>query len=167
MYVLGRCGKFNGKNKYWINVEHPDKTLGSLNTENMESLEEIEEEVFLTSSRSSDVDVLQALTDELDKWKDMDVYEAVHDEGQSCISTRWVITEKYKEGKKVVKARLVARGFEENNLSSLRKDSPTCGKDCWKINALDVKAAFLQGRMINRDIYILPPRKQSLVCYGN
>ena len=169
--VLGRCGKVNGKNKYWINVEHPDKTLGSLNTENMESLEEIEEEVFLTSSRSSDVDVLQAMTDELDKWKDMDVYEAVHDEGQSCISTRWVITEKYKEGKKVVKARLVARGFEENNLSSLRKDSPTCGKDClrliftiiashgWKINALDVKAAFLQGRMINRDIYILPPKE--------
>ena len=25
--VLGRCGKLNGKNKYWINVEHPDKTL--------------------------------------------------------------------------------------------------------------------------------------------
>ena len=29
----------------------------------------------------------------------------------------------------------------------------------WKINALDVKAAFLQGRMINRDIYVLPPKE--------
>ena len=90
--VLGRCGNVNGKNKHWINVEHPDKTLESLNTVNMERLEGIEEEFFLTSSKNSDVDVLQTMTDELDKWRDMNVYEAMLDEGQLCISTRWVIT---------------------------------------------------------------------------
>ena len=29
----------------------------------------------------------------------------------------------------MVKARLVARGFEETDLKDNRKDSPTCGKD--------------------------------------
>ena len=46
-----------------------------------------------------------------------------------CVSTRWVVTEKYEDGEKVVKARLVARGFEETDLKDIRKDSPTCGKD--------------------------------------
>ena len=40
--VLGRCGKVNGKNKHWINVEHPDKSLESFNIENMDRLEEME-----------------------------------------------------------------------------------------------------------------------------
>jgi hypothetical protein len=48
---------------------------------------------------------------ELESWKDLDVYVEEKDVGQQCISTRWVITEKYKEGARVVKARLVARGF--------------------------------------------------------
>ena len=64
------------------------------------------------------------------------------------------------------KARLVARGFEEDNLSNIRKDSPTCCKDNfrltlsiiisnkWIINSVDVTLAFLQGKGIDRDIYL-------------
>ena len=58
--------------------------------------------------------------------------------------------------KKVVKARLVARGFEKDS-SDLHTDSPTCTKQSmrlvfltaasnkWEIKSLDIKAAFLQG----------------------
>ena len=66
----------------------------------------------------------------------------------------------------MTKARLVARGYEETN--KVRSDSPTCfrdsirmllavaiGKD-WIIHSLDVKAAFLQGNRIDRDLYLGP-----------
>ncbi len=64
---------------------------------------------------------------------------------------------------------LVARGFEELNVSDLPKDSPTCASDTLRIvlavicqrkcllNTLDIKAAFLQGRELNRNVYIRPP----------
>ena len=67
----------------------------------------------------------------------------------------------------MVKARLVARGFEEEAL--WRTDSPTCCKGnlrivisiitskFWKINSLDFKCAFLQGKRIDRNIYVKPP----------
>ena len=80
-----------------------------------------------------------------------------------------MITEKTSDGKQIVKARLVARGYEEGNKDSLRTDSPTISKDNlrliyaiiathhWKICDLDIKAAFLQGNPVNRDIYLKPP----------
>ena len=49
------------------------------------------------------------------------------------------------------------------------KDSPTCAKESlrlifaimatrkWKIHSIDIKAAFLQGRPIDRKVYLLPP----------
>ena len=46
---------------------------------------------------------------------DYDVFEEVLDEGQETIGSRWVMTEKEKhDGQKLqIKARLVARGFQE------------------------------------------------------
>ena len=84
------------------------------------------------------------------------------------ITVRWVVTEKEKEGKTITKARLVARGFEENT-ESLRKDSPTCSKETvrillslaslksWDCHTLDVKSAYLQGNKIEREVYLKPP----------
>ena len=49
------------------------------------------------------------------------------------------------------------------------KDSPTCAKGSlhlifvimvtrkWKIHSIDIKAVFLQGRPIDRKVYLLPP----------
>ena len=71
----------------------------------------------------------------------------------------------------VIKARLVARGFEEENLNDIRKDSPTCSKENlrivlaiisshqWQASSLDVKSAFLQGNQIDRDLYLKPPKE--------
>ena len=92
------------------------------------------------------------------------------DKGQPTVSTRWVCTRKFKGNQVVMKARLVARGFEENT-KQLKTDSPTCSKEClrlllaiisaksWSIHSLDVKSAFLQGIKITRDVYIKPPKE--------
>ena len=75
------------------------------------------------------------------------------------------------KGRPVIKARLVARGFEEENLNEIRKDSPTCSKENlrivlaiisshqWQASSLDVKSAFLQGNQIDRDLYLKPPKE--------
>ena len=76
------------------------------------------------------------------------------------VGVRWVITKKA-EG--TVKARLVALGYQENS-SNIQKDSPTCNRDSirllltesWKLQHIDVQAAFLQGKKISRDVFIIP-----------
>lgn len=66
----------------------------------------------------------------------------------------------------VPKARLITRGFEEMNTEELPKDSPTCVSESlkmimavicqkkWQLNSIDIKAAFLQGKELTRNIYI-------------
>ena len=46
------------------------------------------------------------------------------DIGKKCISTRWVIMEKFKKKKKIMRACLVAHGYEEDS-HNLKTDSPT------------------------------------------
>ena len=29
----------------------------------------------------------------------------------------------------------------------------------WKLNSIDIKAAFLQGENIDRELYVLPPKE--------
>ncbi len=67
-----------------------------------------------------------------------------------------------------MKARLVARGFEEENTEGIRRDSPTITKEnlrlvatiiashSWSIHSMDVTSAFLQGTPINRTVYLIP-----------
>ena len=111
------------------------------------------EEVQLTESKLLDMTALEAKLNELDKWKKYEVYEEVPDNGQKTISVHWVYTEKDTEKGKVIKACLVARGYEED--SNVSKDSPTCSKESihmtltiiashgWKINCLEIQPAFL------------------------
>ena len=72
------------------------------------------------------------------------------------------------DGSKRVKARLVARGFEER-LADNKIDSPTCSRQGlrlelitassmeWEINSLDISSAFLQGSQLKRIFYVKPP----------
>ena len=127
-----------------------------------------EQVLHATSSTSPRFD--EAKQQELQKWIDMGTYVEVCDDGQPRISTRWVCTEKVKGNDITLKARLVARGFEENT-HELRKDSPTCQKESlrcflsilasngWKLCSIDIKSAYLQGIPINRELYIQPPRE--------
>ena len=112
----------------------------------------------------------KAKLEELEKWQEFETYVEVPDTGQERISCRWVCTEKVKAGNLITKARLVARGFEEDK-SQLRTDSPTCSKDSlrmlltilsayeWQLKSIDIKSAFLQGSNIARDIFLKPPKE--------
>ena len=69
----------------------------------------------------------------------------------------------------IYKTRLVARGFEDENLNNMRKDSPIFCKDnfrlvlciivsnSWIIHTFNIKSAFLQGKKIDCDVYLKPP----------
>ena len=108
---------------------------------------------------------------EVEKWKQNSVYEETPinsiDENAEPISTRWVTTD---TGSKR-KARLVARGFEEEPLNSTETVSPTCRKESlrllfsltasfeWNLKSLDISSAFLQGKPIQRLVYLLPPKE--------
>ena len=84
-------------------------------------------------------------------------------ENSEVISTRWVLTWKKKDGQEpFMKARLVARGFEQEVASA--QESVTCRRDVvtklcvlsvqrnWKIMSVDAQTAFLQG-----DLGDVPP----------
>ena len=106
---------------------------------------------------------------ELTNLRENYVFQVVPNNGQLTVSSRWVITEKMKNGTRTVKARLVARGFEENS-SNLQVDSPTCAKESlrllfvlcgsfsWKLHSIDISSAFLQGEKLERELYLKPPR---------
>ena len=108
--------------------------------------------------------LLEAKQVEIDTWTKYGAYEEVPYDGQTLISTRWVITEKA-EGK--IKARLVIRGYEEPE--GIQSDSPTASKSTlriflamaqinnWDVISLDIKCAFLQGNDMARDLFIMPP----------
>ena len=115
--------------------------------------------VLINTSYESE-EVTRAKLDESESWKRNHVYSEVDDKGQQCISVRWVITRKMKDRHSVVKARLVARGYKEESLISVRKDSSTCCKGSirsllcinasfkWSVKTLDIKSAILQGNKI-------------------
>ena len=166
--AVNRAGKANGKNKHWFNVKNiMSNVIKCVDFEKVE-WQIVEEEVLYSSSNNPQV--LAAKQKELEKWKDYDVYEEVDNEGQETVSTRWVITEKSDKDTNSVKSRLVARGFEELN-TEFRTDSPTICKEnlrlvstiavsnSWKIHSMDIKAAFLQGCPIDRDVFVQPPKE--------
>ena len=111
-------------------------------------------------------DIIAAKKVELVRWEQYDAYESLELKDQHIISTRWVITEK-DNGK--IKARLVVRGFEE--MITPQSDSPTASKESGKlflaicanenftIKSLDVTSAFLQGRLLDREVYVMPPEE--------
>ena len=64
--------------------------------------------------------------EETDNWKNDKIFQEVSNQGQRTISFRWVVKKKNISKRGVCKSRLVARGFEETEEDSIRKDSPTC-----------------------------------------
>ena len=97
------------------------------------------------------------------KLRQFDTYREVKNDGQPTLTTRWVRTKK--DGK--AKARVVVRGFEEDFI--MPRDSPTVGKGAmhtvltiaasmkWVIKTTDIKSAFLQGKELDREVYLRPP----------
>ena len=167
--ILSLAGKRSSKN--WADAYNiqdlQSGDRGWINLRDYNNIERIgdEEEILLGFENRS---VIEAKEKELQSWRENNVFEEVEDVGQKAISTRWIVTEKVKVGKKICKARLVARGFEEE-MAEWEKDAPTCNaetlKFCltvmklkkWTCYTLDVKTAYLQGDEIQREVYLKPP----------
>ena len=120
---------------------------------------------------SKDKDIIMDKENELDKLAQFGTYEEVENSEQktlSTLSTGWVITTKDRN----TKARLVVRGFEENDLE-IPRDSPTVGKGAmrlflsvaalqkWTVKTTDIKSVFFftRKRTLQRHIYKNPYRK--------
>ena len=65
---------------------------------------------------------------ELKSWKDKNIFVIPYS-NQKCISVRWVCSLKETSNSAEPKVRLVARGFEEDALTSFEKQSSTTSKD--------------------------------------
>ena len=188
--VISRAGKVGGKNKYIMNVEDEDGkkfwldfknniTEWKENLENSKSDSESADNSFADCTdllyMTSEEEVIQAKKAELGSWVENNVFSLVPDTGQHKIKTRWVHTRKQANGKVVVKARLVAKGFQDENSTTVRSDSPTCSKESlrvvlaviatngWECNSLDVKTAFLQGKKLEREVFLDPPKKAEVL----
>ena len=169
--------KRNGKNGNWLNV-HVDgeESPSSVNWDDVTEWREIADTealvVMLTRDEELSQEVVDAMEKEVVNLIENDVFEEVKDVGQPRVSCKWVIVSKMKDGEKIVKARLVARGFEEK-ASNARTDSPTCSRQSlrmafimtstmgWQIQSLDITSAFLQGNSIERDVFLKPPLEAS------
>ena len=169
--VHSRAGKATGKYKYHLNVQSPKE--GDIKVLDFSS--DIEEwhpitEVLIASNANKE-NIKAAKEKELKNWSDNDVYTEVDDNNQHTISCRWVIETKKVDGLDVTKARLCARGFEDEEGTNRRTDSPTCSKEAlritfsiiassnWTCKSMDIKRAFLQGNTLDREIFIKPPKE--------
>ena len=117
-------------------------------------------------------EIIAAKNKEMKNLKFYETYEEVKDEGQETIGSRWVVTEKQQHDgqKQDYKARLVAKGFQE--LDQPQSDSPTAAKESFKlimalsanynfkIVSVDIRAAFLQAKTLDREVYVRPPKDQ-------
>merc|ERR1712082_257913 len=124
--------------------------------------------VELPVSKHGTPEVKEAKMTEVNNLLDYDLFEEVKDEGQETIGNRWVVTEKEKHDgqKQKTKARLVALGFQET--LKPQSDSPTVSKESFKtlmaitansdfkLASVDIRAAFLQSRILDRDLFMLP-----------
>ena len=124
---------------------------------------------------------LEAKNKEIDSWLATDTVRKILrsqiPEGQ-LLRSRWVLTWKHLDEKdqqetglnKKAKARLVILGYEDPQIDSLPRDSPTLGRDSrmlalqcisshrWGVKSFDIKTAFLRGsRQDSRILGVEPP----------
>ena len=125
----------------------------------------------------NDPEVQQAMEVELERWNQFQAYEVMEDVGQERIDGRWIVNKKEEhDGLKVnLKARFCLRGFKETEKP--RSDSPTvdristkllyaiAGNEGWKLQSIDVTAAFLQGSDLDREIFVKPPKEAKMDGY--
>ena len=90
---------------------------------------------------------------------------------EGIVDTRWVLTWKLVEGRRAVKARLVARGYQDPDLAAGLADTASCvslrssphqvislgALKKWELWSLDIKNAFLQADPSPREVYLHAP----------
>jgi hypothetical protein len=134
-------------------------------------------DVYMTQKVSrkewSTPSVVEAMEKELRNLQENGTYEEVKQEPwMVVIPSMWVITQTTDDdGKNAgkTKARLVIRGDQDKAKDDIPCDSPTVDRNTvklliaiaaimgWSLRSVDISAAFLQGREMERTVYILPP----------
>ena len=124
----------------------------------------------------------QAKQKELKCWLDTNTVQAImrnRIHPSRIMSSRWILTWKddptQQNGRKA-KARLVVKGFQDPDISTLNSDSPTLTRDSrmlllqtvssmnWVIQSFDITTAFLRGRSDERQLAMeAPPELRSLM----
>ena len=168
--IMSAQPKSTGKYSHWLNIEPEAENQNPvcINWDHVErnissnKVSDHEHVVLLTSEQEQAKEVIDAKKREIENMEIHGVYECVPDFGQKCISTRWVIMEKFKDKRKIMKACLVARGYEENS-HNLKTDSPACSHEAicivmltasvmkWWIESLVSTSVFLQGNKLERE----------------
>ena len=159
----------SGKYKEWVNVliigkEEPNSVDWRMFLWWREA-ERVENILVLSTVDEYNQEIVDEKEQEFQNLVDNDVFELVDDEGQKTISTKLIFHEKLKEdGSKKVKARLVARGYEEKladkkicSRQRLCLELVTASSMEWEINCMDILSAFLQGNQLKRTVYVRPP----------
>jgi len=120
-------------------------------------------------------EVWEAMSKELKNLQEHQTYEEVRREPHmSVIPSLWVINKHTEDGKidsGKIKARLVVQGNLDGGIQETPSDSPTVDRHSvklalsiaackkWKVRTMDVSAAFLQGKKIDRIVHVEPPQE--------
>jgi len=118
-------------------------------------------------------EVMTAMIKEITNLNNNGTYiEVKHEPWRPIVDTMWVINKSTEDdGKNAgkIKARLVVRGDQDEGEDDIRCDSPTVDRTTVKfmlalaanqgfeLRAVDIFAAFLQGRELDREVYVRPP----------
>ena len=171
--VMNKQPKQKGVHKNWVNIRKDNQEELCVNFENVVNWkvideEEQTEEIFICAKREKG-EIMYAKQKELENWKMNNVFTEVKDLGQNRVNVKWVVEEKVKNGSLKIKARLVAKGYQD--LDQTRNDSPTCTRESirliliiaatmgWTCKSIDIRAAFLQGDPLDREVYLEPPKE--------
>ena len=114
--------------------------------------------------------VASAKMKELEAWGKFKVFSPVKSNSLSkkSVDSHWVLTWKMVEGLKTVKARVVAKGFQDPDLQEGLVDTSGCVRlrsshlqvislsalKKWRLWSLDIKDAFLQADPLQRDVFL-------------
>ena len=127
------CINWSESVEYWREVERVEANDKEQDSEVEETNEpedssesedssEVEENVILlTEEQECSKEVIEAKEKEIENLKKHMVFDVVPNTGQKTVSSKWVVTEKYKNNERKIKDRLVARGFEENTYNTPEK----------------------------------------------
>ena len=120
--VLSKGEKATGKYKSFYNIKNEgDREPITVDFDAFESWQKCTEDVNLVTGPAKD-NILQAKLSEIQNWKNFNVFTEIDNNGQTKISTRWVITTKGPN----IKAHLVAKEFQEQH--NYPVDSPAVSK---------------------------------------
>ena len=119
--------------------------------------------------------VINAKADEIKSHERFGTFELVDEitltpeQKENIISSTWAVVWKGTAQQGKFKARLCARGDLERGADQLRTDAPTSSKDFirillsiaaskhWLLHSLDFSSAFVQGKNIDRELFLKPP----------